>query len=371
MKALALTPGTTKVELKDWDEPKIEKPNQVKLRIREVGICGTDREECSGGRADAPYGEKELIIGHEMFGEVVEVGSNVKSLKKGDYAVTTVRRSCGKCAACAVDAYDMCYTGEYTERGIKQRHGFQAEYVVDEETFVLKVPPSIISIGVLTEPMSVVEKAIDEASELQARRLPTTKEPKAWLKDKTVFVAGLGPIGLLAAVILRLRGARVLGMDVVDENSARPQILKELGGEYIDGRNLTPEQIHQKTPQIDLILEAAGIPKLDFDLLNALGINGIYVLTGVPKDAPPLNVDGAKIMRELVLKNQVIFGSVNAGFKHFKMGIEDLEAGLKKWPKTLPKIISNKVPITSFHEVIAKHTADEIKVVIDWNQFSS
>lgn len=366
MKAIVLTPGTNQVNLKDWPEPELKTPDDVKLKVLHVGICGTDREEASGGRADAPEGEKELVIGHEMIGKVTELGKNVKGFKVGDYAVFTVRRGCGMCLACKEEYYDMCYTGKYKERGIKNLHGFQAEYVVDNQKYLIKVPSAIQEIAVLTEPTTVVAKAIDEVCRIQNNRLPCYREKREWLEGKTALIAGLGPIGLLGAVILRLHGCKVLGLDVVDESSARPKILKELGGTYINGKNTPLSELNKQYPQIDLILEAAGIVKLDFDLIATLGINGIYVLTGVPGDGSPLNVNGSSIMKQLVLKNQVIFGSVNASFAHFRQAVTDLEQGLKKWPNTLPKIISHHIPHEDFKKVLAKHTSDEIKVVIDW-----
>ncbi len=159
MKAIALTPGTTTLQLVDRPEPSVTAPDEVKLQILEVGICGTDREEASGGRAEPPSGQTELVIGHEMFGRVVEVGQAVKTVRRDDYAVFTVRRECGHCPACDVSRSDMCYSGDYVERGIKGRDGYQAEYVVDHERYVVRIPEGIASIGVLTEPMSVVEKA--------------------------------------------------------------------------------------------------------------------------------------------------------------------------------------------------------------------
>ncbi|PCI92178.1 alcohol dehydrogenase [Candidatus Aerophobetes bacterium] len=368
MEAILLKTGTDDVFLSEFPDPVINNPTDVKLKVLQVGICGTDREEACGGRADAPAGEKNLIIGHEMIGQVLEVGKEVKDFKKGDYAVFTVRRGCGKCEACKVEVYDMCYTGDYKERGIKSLHGFQSTYVVDDQKYLIKVPESIHDIAVLTEPTTVVEKAIDESCKIQVNRLPAHKNHRDWLRGKTALIAGLGPIGLLGAVVLRLHGCNVLGLDIVDENSARPQILKELGGTYLNSKEHSMESIQKQHPQIDLILEAAGIPKLDFDLVQTLGINGIYVLTGVPGDGPPLQVNGASVMKQLVLKNQVIFGSVNASFSHFKMAVDDLENGLKKWPNTLPKIISHRIPHKDFKKVLAKHTSDEIKVVIDWEK---
>lgn len=355
MKALVLQPHTTHLQLKEWPEPKIAHPDEIKVQVLQVGICGTDREEASGGRADAPPGEKELVIGHEMLSRVIEVGKEVRSFKVGDLAVVTVRRGCG-CPACRAGRSDMCETGNYTERGIKGAHGFQCEYVVDRESLAVKVDPVLSKLGVLAEPMSVVQKAIEEACLIQEKRLPFLKG--GYLEGRRALVAGLGPIGLLAAMVLRLKGAEVLGLDIVDPKSPRAQILTAMGGTYItkkpDGK------------PVDLILDAAGIAKLDFDLTAALAVNGIFVLTGVPGDQRLIDIDGARLMRQMVLKNQVMVGSVNESIHHFELGLQDLALAAKKWPGVVEKLITKHVPYTAFADVMGHHTPDEIKVVVDW-----
>ena len=360
MQAIVLQPHTTQLELKDWPEPKIEQPDQIKVKVLRVGICGTDREEASGGRADAPAGEKELVIGHEMISQVIEIGSAVRSIKVGDIVVITVRRGCNDCDACKMDRSDMCTTGNYTERGIKGRHGFQCEYVVDQEKYAVKVDPSIVQIGVLAEPMSVVQKAIEEAALIQTTRLPYLKNKDQWLEGKTALVVGLGPIGLLAALVLRLRGANVIGLDIVDPKSPRAQILTAIGGSYLNDKTA------KVSAPVDLIFDAAGVAQLDFDLFSVLAINGIFVITGVPGNQRLFNIDGASLLRQMVLKNQVMVGSVNESIHHFEHGISDLQAAAKKWPGVVEKLISQHVPHTSFQDVMAHHTPDEIKVVIEW-----
>ncbi|MBS0625279.1 MAG: glucose 1-dehydrogenase [Verrucomicrobia bacterium] len=367
MKAIVLQPGTKNLRLAEWPEPQIQSDHDIKAKVLRVGICGTDREEAAGGRADAPEGEKELVIGHEMLSQVVEVGKGVKKVKKGDFVVFTVRRGCGLCEACKAVRSDMCMSGQYTERGIKGRHGFHAEYVVDEEQYAIKVPASIADIAVLAEPMSVVEKAIDEAGIIQTARLPYLVDREHWLKGKTAIVAGLGPIGLLGALILRLRGATVLGLDRKPD-SPRVKLLQAMGGVYIDDKNINFDEFLEKYPKINMILDAAGVAQLDFDLLDCLGINGIFVLTGVPGDQHLLSLNGAKLMRKLVLKNQVMVGSVNESIAHFEKGIADLEAASAKWPGVVQKIITHKFPYTDFETAFTQHTADEIKVIIEWSQ---
>lgn len=366
MKALSLKPGTKNVHLTNIPDPTIKKPNQVKIKVCHVGICGTDREEVSGGRADAPKGQEELIIGHEMMGKVVEIGKKVSHVKVGDPVVLTVRRGCGKCKPCKEGCFDMCITGQYKERGIKERHGYDAQYVVEEEEYCIKVPKKISSVAVLTEPTSVVEKAISEASKLQCTRLPKEASYKSYPKNKNILVAGLGPIGLLATMILRLRGAKVYGLDIVDEKSKRVQLFQRMGGKYVKSSECSLKDFSSTCPQVDMIVEAAGIAKLDFDLIKLLGYNGIYVLTGVPGDSRELNVNGAAIMSQLVLKNQVILGSVNASFDNFSEAVKDLSAAEKKWPKLLEEMITSRTPYEKFEEVLFNHTEDEIKAILVW-----
>lgn len=365
MKAIAITPGKGDVHLADFEEPQIKLPDDVKLQVIEVGICGTDREEVEGGRAEAPAGEKELIIGHEMLGRVVETGNAVKTVKKGDFAVFMVRRPCNKCQMCHNGRSDMCFTGDYTERGIKGRHGYQSEFVVDSEEFLIPVPSSIADIAVLTEPTSVVEKAIHESFILQSSRLPGISSDN-WLKGRKALVAGIGPIGLLACFILKLRGAEIYGLDIVDESSARPQILREIGGKYINGTKLKTDKIDDTFGGMDFILEATGIAKLEFQLLDALGLNGVYVLTGIPAGERPITLLGSDLMRQMVLQNQIMFGSVNAAMKHYRDAVTDLEKIKSKWGKFISRLITEKVSVNNFTEVLLKHSPEEIKTVIRW-----
>lgn len=366
MKALAITPGTTDIALIDRPEPTLSSATQIKAKVLQVGICGTDREEAAGGRAEAPSGSTQLVIGHEMFCQVVEVGASVTITKPGDYGVFMVRRPCGNCIACASRRSDMCMTGNYIERGIKGGDGFQQEFVVDEEDFFLPVPMDIRELGVLAEPMSVGEKAIDEAIRIQDARLPGV-DSDSWLHGKRALVVGLGPIGLLAVAILRLRGAEVLGLDIVEENSIRARTLHAFGGQYVDGRKVKTLDLDDTFGQIDFIFEATGVAQLEFDLIDALGINGVYVVTGIPAGDRPVTMQPGALMQQLVLKNQVVLGSVNAGYEHYRMAIEDLEAAKKQFPEAMANIITDRHAYIDFAAALSHHGSDEIKCVLEWN----
>jgi threonine dehydrogenase-like Zn-dependent dehydrogenase len=366
VKAIAIVPGTTTLRLVDRPEPSLTAADEVKLRVLRVGICGTDREEVAGGRAGAPGGQQELVIGHEMLGRVVEVGRSVSRMQPGDYAVLTVRRGCGKCLPCAIGRPDMCRTGEYRERGIWGLDGYQAAFVVDREQDVVQVPPELKSVGVLSEPLSVAEKAIDEAVRLQSARLPDAPSTPDWLHARRCLVAGLGPIGLLAAMTLRLRGAEVYGLDVVNAETARPQWLVRIGGQYVDGRQIPLDRLDATLGPMEMIIEATGIPALEFNLLDALSSNGVYVLTGIPGGDRPLEIPGAELIRRLVLDNQVMLGSVNAARDHFQMAVDDLGEARLRWGEHVAQLITHRHPFSDFEAALRQHPPDEIKSVIEW-----
>jgi threonine dehydrogenase-like Zn-dependent dehydrogenase len=370
MKAIVLTPGTTSLQLVERPEPQINSPAEVKVHILQVGICGTDREEANGGRALAPNGQNDLVIGHEMFSQVVATGSGVTRVKPGDFAVMTVRRGCGKCLPCSMNRSDMCRTGEFHERGIWGLDGYQSVYAVDKEQYVVRVPPELASVGVLCEPLSVAEKAIDEAVRVQVSRLPDAMATPDWLYGRSCLVAGIGPIGLLAALALRLRGAEVYGLDVVDPKSPRPVWLETIGGKYIDGSQVQPEQVEKAVSPMDLVFDATGVPALEFNLMDILSPNGVYVLTGIPGGNRPLEVPGSEIIRRVVLDNLAMVGSVNAARDHYQMAVDDLVFARLKWGKLVESLITHRIPYTDYSTAFVKHAADEIKAVIDWSEGS-
>lgn len=366
MKAIAVVPGTGAVRIVDREEPSVSGPDDIKVKMIRVGICGTDREEAAGGRALLPEGRRDLVIGHEMLGKVAETGKDVQRVRPGDLCVFTVRRGCERCLPCRMNRADMCRTGKFRERGIWGLDGYQSEYAVEKEQFALRVPAELEATGVLTEPLSVAEKAIDEAVRIQVARLPDAGATPDFLYDRRCLVAGLGPIGLLAALALRIRGAVVYGLDIVDPASVRPKWLEAIGGTYIDGRQVPPDKVDDTIGPVEFILEATGVPSLEFTLIDALGPNGVYILTGIPGGDRPLNVAGAELMRKLVLGNQAMVGSVNASRDHFQIALDDLAAGHLRWGDHVGKLITKRHPYADFAAALSTHEPDEIKAVLEW-----
>lgn len=366
MEAIAISPREKVSRIVERPEPEIRSADEIKISVIEVGVCATDREEVLGGKALAPKGVNELVIGHEMFGVVADTGDGVRHIKPGDYGVFTVRRGCSRCAPCRMERPDMCRTGEYSERGIRGMDGFQTGFVVDSEKYFVPVPGDLSGTGVLTEPLSVAEKAISECLRLQSIRLPEYSPD--WLAGKRCLVAGLGPIGLLAALVLTLRGGAVCGLDIVEPGSPKTEWLSTIGGKYIDGKICRPENIDEYVGEFDLVFEATGIPSLGFELIDALGINGIYVLTGIPGDEHAIHIPGSELMRKIVLRNQIIFGSVNASREHFQMAVQDLGEADRRWNGHAARLITGRYHFQDYLEPLMNQDAEKIKSVIEWTQ---
>lgn len=366
MRAIAFEPGSKKTRLVERAEPDITAPDEIKMKIVRVGICGTDREKASEGKFKLPQGQNDLVIGHEMLGQVVDVGDKVTRVKPGDFGVFTVRRGCGKCVPCSINRSDMCKTGDYTERGLRELDGYLSEYVVDKEEYVVYVPPKLADTGVLCEPFSVVEKAIDEIMKIQLVRLPGASITPDWIYGKRCLVTGLGPIGLLAALALRLRGAEVYGLDIVDEGSSRPKWLEGIDGKYFDGRRIEPDKLDDILGPMDVIFEASGVPGLAFNILDALANNGIYVFTGLPTKEYTIKIQGGELMEQIVHGNQIIMGSVNASRDHFRMAVDDLERAYFKWSDHAARLITHRRSFSDFDNVLEEHPKEEIKLTIEW-----
>jgi threonine dehydrogenase-like Zn-dependent dehydrogenase len=336
MRAIVVKPGVKdSIHMRDMPDPKL-KPDLVAVRMLRVGLCGTDAEINHGIYGEAPAGDEFLILGHENLGVVEDVGKRVKNWKAGDLVVSTVRRPCGKCPQCRAGENDMCSSGQYTERGIMRRHGFMAEYYVEHPMFLNKIPKAIRDFAVLLEPMSVVQKGIDHAYRLQQRMT-------AW-NPKFAMVLGAGPIGLLAASVLRVRGLRTVVVGREDASDTRAAIAKRIGAEYLCVANRSLPDVPAEVGYPDLVIEATGASRVVFDAMEILGRNGVLCLLSVTggDTVNPEPID--RINQKIVLGNQVVFGSVNASPRHFKQGVKDFVAIDRKWPGVMNRLLTDRIP---------------------------
>ena len=335
MNAIVVEPGVkNSIHMQPMPDPEMS-VDQAAVKVIRVGLCGTDNEINQGLYGKPPDGEQFLILGHENLGVIEDVGKSVTGFAAGDIVVSTVRRPCGVCPQCASGETDMCSSGLYTERGIMRRHGFMAEFYVEHPEYLNKIPKDISSFAVLLEPMSVVEKGIDQAFLIQRRF--------SW-KPQLGMVLGAGPVGLLACAVLRARGLRVIAAGREDESDLRAQLAKQLGVEYISVGDRPLATLVKDIGYPDLIIEATGSAKVAFTAMEMLAANGVLCLLSVTgghtENPEPIDV----INQRLVIGNQVVFGSVNANRRHFQRGIEDFVAIERTWPGVLGRLLTDRIP---------------------------
>lgn len=356
MKAIAVLPGTRELQIVEQEAPRRGSRSDVMLRILDVGVCGTDREICAFEYGTPPPGSDHLIIGHESLGEVLEAGPDVVGLREGDLVVPMVRRPCGLpgCVACASGRQDFCSTGHFTERGISGRHGFMTELVVDEARYMNVVPRGLREVAVLVEPLTIAEKALQQVWRVQ-ERLPwgcpvvPGKAPQACHR---AVVLGAGPVGLLGAMALLSHGFDTYVYSREPAPNAKADLVTSLGARYVSSVTHSVEQLAAEVGQIDLVYEAVGASRVAFDVMRVLGTNGIFVFTGVPGRKEPVAVDTDLLMRNLVLKNQVVFGTVNAGKEAFEDAIRDLGVFAERWPRALRALITGRYPMQAHRELL-------------------
>lgn len=354
MKAVAVFPATREVKIIDQEEPRVAQPTEVKLRMLEVGICGTDKEICSFAYGTPPRGADYLIIGHESLGEVVEVGSAVDKPKVGDLVVTMVRRPCHhpECRACQSGHQDFCSTGDFTERGIKEKHGFLAEYVVDDARYMHVVPSHLRDIAVLVEPLTIAAKALIQTRAILQRLPWVDPQQPPDPRDRTfhALVLGAGAVGLLGAMALRNYGFMTYVYDRAPAPNPKSQLIESFGGIYVSEER-TKEFAHL-LGDIELVYEATGASQLAFRAMQVLAPNSIFIFTGVPALGASTNVDTDAIMRNAVLKNQVILGTVNAGKDEYNAAIQGLDAMSRRWPAALRTLITGRYTLDAYRDLL-------------------
>jgi threonine dehydrogenase-like Zn-dependent dehydrogenase len=248
--------------------------------------------------------------------------------------VATVRRP-GSSIYDTIGTYDMTADSTYYERGINLRHGFTTEYYVDDPEYIVNVPAGLKHVGVLLEPMSIVEKGVYQAYEIQ-RRL------KVWQPRRSA-VMGAGPIGLLAALVLRLRGIETYSFARTPKPNPKADLLEAIGVNYISTKELSLMDAAAKYGMFDLIFEATGVSSIVFDSMHVLAKNGVLVLSSITGGSKTTEVASDKLNLEFVLGNKVMFGTVNAHRGYFEMGIEDFAQCELAYPGWLTKLLTHPV----------------------------
>jgi glucose 1-dehydrogenase len=347
VRALTVVPlKAGSAEITEMPDPE---PRDGELLVDGValGVCGTDIEIVGGEYGWAPPGEERLVLGHESLGRVREAPGG-SDFAAGDLVVGIVRRPDPvPCASCARGEFDMCRNGRYTERGIKEIHGYCSERWTVEADYAVKLDPALEPVGMLMEPTTILAKAWDHVERIGSR---------SYFEPRRVLVTGAGPIGLLAALLGAQRGLEVHVLDRATEGP-KPQLVADLGGHY--HASSVAEAVGECEPEV--IIEATGVGQLVFDAMKNTAAAGIVCLTGVSPAGRDLTVDAGAINRDIVLENDVVFGSVNANRRHYEMAADALARADRSW---LERLITRRVPLERFQEALDRRP-DDVKVVIE------
>jgi len=346
MRAAVVVPKEKTVRLIERSAPGRPKASQVLLRILEVGICGTDREISAFKYGTPPEGQTELVLGHEALAEVVEAGPDVAWVRPGDLVVPTVRRPCtnARCAPCRNERQDFCVTGEFSERGIVRADGFLCDGILEDERFLVRAPHAIQDVAVLVEPLSVVAKAITIFETIHTRFAFDLPRMRA-------LVLGAGPVGLLAAMALQADGLDTTVFSLAEEDGPQAELVRSFGANYVSAKRTPVERVSERIGKVDVIFEAVGVPHVAFGALPNLAATGVFIMTGVPPTRDPDTADLSRWMLDLVLKNQVIFGTVNAGHRDYEDALHRLEQFMGLFPEVVRSLIG-RIPFDQTPEAL-------------------
>lgn len=346
MKAVAVLPGRpNSVHLREIPQPGVnDQPHPrvvavpegrgVLVKTLQVGVDATDREINEALYGNAPAGGEHLVIGHESFGQVVEVGSKVTEFRPGDYVSCTVRRPGGSLFD-QIGRNDITSEEVYYERGINLCHGYMTEYFVDDAEYMVKVPVKLKHLGVLSEPASVCAKALEQAFLAQQRL-------QVW-RPRVAFVMGAGQIGLLATMMLRLRGLEVYTIATKPGPHRKQEIAEAYGATYVSTRQTSLHDLARKVGRPDLIFECTGNAEACFRAMEVLNLNGALVWTSITGGSHKIELDAAKINLEWVLGNKLLVSSVNGNRHHFELGIQALSHGEHAYPGVTERILTHPV----------------------------
>jgi threonine dehydrogenase-like Zn-dependent dehydrogenase len=221
--------------------------------------------------------------------------------------------------------------------------------VTIEKDFAIPIPDELGTLGVLTEPASILAKAWEQVERISAR---------ACSAHERVLVTGAGPIGLLAALMGVQRGLETHVLDRAEEG-AKPETVLALGAQYHTG-DITEVS---EAIEPDVVIECTGVAELVAGAMRHTAPGAIVCLTGVAASRE-LSLDVGALNNELVLENDVVFGSVNANRRHFEQAVSSLREADPDW---LRRLVTRTVPFENWQDALEKGD-DDIKVVVEFPQ---
>jgi threonine dehydrogenase-like Zn-dependent dehydrogenase len=361
IKAIAVNPAKPDgVHSIDLPMPQIDEVSDgrgVLVKVLQVGICGTDREIVAGQYGTPPEGSDFLVLGHENFGIVEQAGGNVSELKAGDYVMAMVRIP-GKTLYDRLGMQDMTTSDVYYEHGISRVHGFLRQYYVEAAELLIRIPAGLKEIGVLLEPVSIIEKGLCQVSQIQTR-LPVWKAARA-------LVLGAGTIGLLATLLLRLGGVEVLTMALPEAPYLNSELVEGLGAHYRSTAKMSLFEAARSYGPFDLIFEATGYSPLVFKAMEVLAKNGVLVLCSVTGGKREISIPSDLINKSFVLGNRAMVGTVSANRRHLEAGVRSLALAQLEYPGWLPRLITRRIDgLTRYRDAFRPGGGDDIKRVVE------
>lgn len=350
-RAVAYVPEKRSAALVEVADPGEPGPGQVLIRPSLVGFCGTDREIVQGGIAVPPSYDNYLILGHEMAGFIEQTGEGVKQLVPGDFVVPMVRLPCSSCIPCSLGRSDFCLSGEYLEFGITRLHGFAQPSVIVPAQWVVPVEATLGDLAVLTEPLSIIEKTLEQARTVIGRIPGLESEADSWGSGKHAIVTGAGSIGLLSVYLLTQLGFTVEVVDLKPENSSSAQLAIAAGASYIpNDAKIGHDLLQERLGQADLVIEATGNPELAFSMLELLSPGGVLMWVGVAAEDQMVKIEATQTILRAVIGHNAVLGTVNSSKAHYVQAAADLKELSRRTRFT--EILSSVVPIESFEEAI-------------------
>jgi threonine dehydrogenase-like Zn-dependent dehydrogenase len=224
-------------------------------------------------------------------------------------------------------------------------HGFMTEYIIEEERYLWRVPRELRDVAVLIEPLTIAEKVFFEFQAIDTR-LPWRKE------RRRAVVLGAGPVGLLGAMMFRAAEFDTWVYSRSRAPNAKAAIAEAIGARYVSSLEVPPREFARGVGSIDVVYEAMGAPQTALDVLQCLGPNGVFIFTGVPAADAALSLELHRLLLHMIVRNQVIVGTVNAGADAFDAAIRDLAVFHARWRDAVRSMITARFGIEDFRSAI-------------------
>ncbi len=363
VRSIVKVPGTSSPEIRDIPVPQLEE-DEVLVRITQVGFTRRDRLVMQLDERSLPEVSDFLVMGHIAAGRVAETGSMVKDFEPGDLVVPTVRRDCEHC----IDARsDMCvHLDLSTNCGINGSHGFAREFMVEKPRYLVKVPPELEEFATLITPLSVAEKAHMELIETRQRYNFFCYHDEDKVIPNTL-ITGLGPVGILTTMLTSLYGYRLTVFGRREADDKRSGIFEHMDLEYINTTRISTEGLEERGHRFRQIFETTGDPGYIMKILPLMDANAVSVLMAIPETEPEehhTNLQTARLLRNLVEKNQIILGSLKSGRDAFESAVIHLEEIVNTYEEQLKQIITHRIPFDDFEELFKLDSREAILPVL-------